>query len=277
MDRIIFLLKNSLSSDDIGAIRSIIEKEGTEVTFIDSGKADISGLISEGTLLVTDNDEDYSDIVDAGSDAMVIVSSEREIDAFPATYFLMDIADVEYDYYERVYRRINDIPWDILETEHLFIRETVESDVDPFARIYADPGMTDYTDPLYDTEKEKKYIREYRDKVYAVQGFGVWTVILKETGEIIGRAGLTSRSGFEGVEVGFVIGRKWQNRGLATEAVRAVSDLGRKELGFDKIYALVAEGNAASVKVLTKCGYSCECRTMAEGREYLMYVMACIE
>ncbi len=275
MDRIIFLLKNGLSCDDIRAVRSQIEREGTEVSFLDPDKADISGLISEGTLLVTDNEDYYSDIVDAGSDAMVIVSSEKEIDAFPATYFLMDIANVEYEYYERVYRRFNDIPWDILTTEHLLIRETMESDVDPFARIYADPGMTDYTDPLYDTEKEKQYIREYRDKVYAVQGFGIWTVILRETGEIIGRAGLTSRSGFEGIEVGFVIGRKWQNRGLATEAVRAVSDLGRNELGFDKIYALVADGNEASVRVLIKCGYRAECKTMAEGREYLMYVMAC--
>ncbi len=248
-----------------------MKKENVKVSFSNAAKMAVSDCMDPEALVCTDDQVLQALMRKEGGDAIVVIRSENDMDGCDATYFLMDPANAEFTYYDRVYRRMHDIPWEILMTERLIIRETVESDVDSFVKIYAEPGMTDYTDPLYDADSEKKYIREYRDKVYAVQGFGIWTVILKETGEIIGRAGLTSRAGFNGVEVGFVIGRKWQNRGLATEAVKAVTEFGMKELRFNPVYALVSEGNAPSEKVLCKCGFTFKHKTVAEGKEYQLF------
>ena len=60
-------------------------------------------------------------------------------------------------------------------------------------------------------------------------------------------------------DVGYFIGDKsYWGRGIATEAVRLVTDFGFKELGLYKIFAGVIEGNIGSQKVLEKLGYKQE-------------------
>ena len=70
-------------------------------------------------------------------------------------------------------------------------------DVEDFYRIYADPSITRFMEGLYpDVEQEKEYVREYIEKVYTFFEFGVWTVVEKESGSVIGRAGFSYREGF---------------------------------------------------------------------------------
>ena len=127
-----------------------------------------------------------------------------------------DPEDLEEEYVRRVYRRLKGLPWEIAETDRCRIRETTPEDVEEFYRIYSDPAITRYMDGLYpDVEQEKQYIREYIEKVYTFYGFGVWTVVEKESGAVIGRAGLSYREGFDDPELGFIIGVPWQGRGYA--------------------------------------------------------------
>ncbi len=254
MERIVFFLKNRFSEQDEAELSEYFARFGVKAEY--EGPKFKPVYSDYKTLLCTDDPDIYRQVKEAGEDALIFIEKPEETSLFPGgEYFLMDPLDAEFDYFDKIWRRIRDIPWEILRTEHLIIRETVESDVDSFAAIYADPGMTDYTDPLYNVDDEKKYVRDYRRRVYAVQGFGIWTVLSKETGEVIGRAGLTVRAGFDDIETGFVIGRKWQNKGYATEAVQAVTDIGHK-MGFERVIALVMPGNAPSFRVLEKCGYS---------------------
>ena len=63
------------------------------------------------------------------------------------------------------------------------IRETVPGDVDAFYQIYSHPAITEYMEGLYpDVEEERQYVRDYIEKVYTFFGFGVWTVVERESG-----------------------------------------------------------------------------------------------
>ena len=156
----------------------------------------------------------------------------------------------------------------MIKTKRLLLRETIEADVDEFVKIYSNPEMTKYTEPLYsDPEEERKYVREYQEKVYKIQGFGIWTVIRRKDNKIIGRAGLTAREGFDDYEIGFAIGCDYQRKGYGCEAVKAILSFAKKnELG--EINALVMPGNEASKALLSKVGFSKVSETVLGNTEY---------
>jgi RimJ/RimL family protein N-acetyltransferase len=59
-------------------------------------------------------------------------------------------------------------------------------------------------------------------------------------------------------EIGYWLGEEYWNRGIATEAVKAVTEYGFHTLGMTRIHAAVFAWNAASMKVLEKAGYTRE-------------------
>lgn len=56
-------------------------------------------------------------------------------------------------------------------------------------------------------------------------------------------------------EIGYWLGVAGWGRGLATEAVRAATAYAFDELGLERVYAVANTRNAASARVLEKCGY----------------------
>ncbi len=268
MKRIYFFLENRTSLYRRLSMVFKFLKHGVPTRFLKCSEAG-SICTRPDTLLCTDSPGVYRTLRANGNDALICIDQTGAMDLFPeGKYFVMDAANAEFDYFERIHRRFHNIPWEILRTKNLVLRESIEDDVEDFVRIYSEPGMTDYTEELYkDPGEERNYIKEYREKVYAVQGFGIWTVLHKKTGRVIGRAGLSARAGFEGVEVGFVIEKAMQNKGYATEAVSAVTKLAGK-LEFDRVFAIVIPENLPSVRVLEKCGYRPESRTCLENKEY---------
>ena len=144
-------------------------------------------------------------------------------------------------------------------------------DVDSFLSIYSDPAITRYTEALYPREEEIAYTRDYIRNMYEFYGFGIWTVIERSTGVIIGRAGLTMREGYEDPELGYVIGTPWQNLGYATEALRAILTYAKEELCLDTIRALVKPDNKKSRHLLEKLGFSESLWNDSQNQEYMHY------
>ena len=56
--------------------------------------------------------------------------------------------------------------------------------------MYAEPGMTDYMEGLYEYEEELEYQKAYIENMYRFYGYGIWLVFEKKTGTLIGRAGV---------------------------------------------------------------------------------------
>ena len=200
----------------------------------------------------------------------------REQDFSGILYACENPGWLDADYMERVYRRYAGLPWDVAETDRCYIRETTEEDVEAFFEIYAHPEVTRYTEELYPTvEQERQYVRDYIEKVYGFYGFGVWTVLLKSTGEIIGRVGFSCREGYEEPELGFVIGVPWQRQGYAEEVCSRLLSYAAEELGFSCVQALVMPENAASVSLCEKLGFQKADMVEIKGVWYERYLRIC--
>ncbi|MCR4762181.1 MAG: GNAT family N-acetyltransferase [Lachnospiraceae bacterium] len=178
-------------------------------------------------------------------------------EAFPGLSFVFDDVDeVDADSYRKAWERLSGIPWTILHTDRITVRETTLSDIDDFYRIYRDPSMTEYQEGLFDDpEDEKRYMEDYIRRIYGMFGFGVWTLVNTAENRIIGRAGFSIRRGFDDIELGFMIARPDQGKGYAYEACEAIMRYGQQVLLLPRVQALVKEGNQASVHLCEKLGF----------------------
>ncbi len=164
-------------------------------------------------------------------------------------YAVESLAELDIDYLERVRRRYNHIPWDIGETDRCLIRELSLSDLPALYELYDKPGMTDFVEPLYDYETELEYQKAYIENMYGFYEYGMWLVFSKETGKLIGRAGL------EHNEMGYMIAPEFQNLGYATEVCRFIVDYARKNTDFEELYCRIDEKNVASVRLAKRLGF----------------------
>lgn len=165
-------------------------------------------------------------------------------------YAVESLAELDIEYLERVRRRYNHIPWDIGETDRCLIRELSLSDLPALYELYDKPGMTDFVEPLYDYETELEYQKAYIENMYGFYEYGMWLVFSRETGKLIGRAGL------EHNEMGYMIAPKFQNQGYATEVCRFIIDYARENTDFEELYCRIDERNEASVRLAKKLGFT---------------------
>ena len=164
-------------------------------------------------------------------------------------YAVESLAELDIEYLERVRRRHNHIPWDIGETDRCLIRELSLADLPALYELYDKPGMTDFVEPLYDYETELEYQKAYIENMYDFYEYGMWLVFSKETGKLIGRAGL------EHNEMGYMIAPEFQNLGYATEVCRFIVDYARKNTDFEELYCRIDEKNVASVRLAKRLGF----------------------
>ncbi len=228
----------------------------------------------ENTLFVTDKGILLQELKRQGRYAIALLhEGNGEEDFSGVSYAVTDIGELTMESFDKAYCRMAGLPWNILETERCIVRETTVADVDEFYRIYAEPSITRYMDRLYDTpEEERAYMQEYIKKIYGFYGYGMWSIVQKGMGRVIGRAGLSWREGFGLPEIGFMIEAPNQRRGYAYEVCRAVMEYGMGELGFEKIQALVEPGNEASAALCRKLGMEWEDRVEDGGKEYDRFI-----
>ncbi len=144
----------------------------------------------------------------------------------------------------------------MIETERLLLRPMREADVEPLLRIFTDRNvMASFgVDPLDGAQMEQWAQRnlDHQDR----HGYGLFSVILKETGELIGDCGLEEMEldGISGAELGYDFRSDYWNRGLATEAATAVRDHAFGHLALPRLMSLIRQGNIASRRVAEKIG-----------------------
>ena len=92
--------------------------------------------------------------------------------------------------------------------------------------------------------------RAYIENMYGFYEYGMWLVFSRETGKLIGRAGL------EHDEMGYMIAPEFQNQGYATEVCRFIIDYARENTDFEELYCRIDERNEASVRLAKKLGFT---------------------
>lgn len=91
---------------------------------------------------------------------------------------------------------------------------------------------------------------------YQEYGFGLWAVILKETGEFVGQAGLTMQpcDGEEVLEIGYLFKKAHWHHGYATEAAQGCKRYAFDILHENKVHAIIKSDNMASQRVASNLG-----------------------
>ena len=135
----------------------------------------------------------------------------------------------------------------VLQTKRLMLREYNSADFDALFEILSDSETMRHCPEPFDEEMTRKWI-EKNIKRYEEYGFGLWAVILKETGEFIGDCGLTVQN-IDGEllpEIGYHIHKKYWRQGFGSEAARAVRDWSFENTEYDCLYSYMKYTNVGS-------------------------------
>ena len=143
-----------------------------------------------------------------------------------------------------------------LRTDRLLLRAWRESDLAPWAAMNADPEVREHLGELLTAEQSAASVASFQADLDR-RGWGWWAVEVADTGEFIGFAGLDPVEDdmpFTGVEAGWRLARPAWGHGYATEAARAVLDLGFTRLGLAEILAVTTAANLRSQAVMRRLG-----------------------
>ena len=145
----------------------------------------------------------------------------------------------------------------ILETQRLRLREFVHEDVDALALILSDAETMRYYPTLFDRAGVEEWIARNRRR-YAANGHGLWAMILRSTGELIGDCGVTVQcvDGIDELELGYHLRRDHWGRGYATEAAQASRDWAFANRNAEYVISLIRPENAPSCRVAERNGMS---------------------
>ena len=288
LSHIILIVNKTVSKEDLSSFCTNIRSEnpGTELTYLcydnltpcsaDDLSVKLTNSLQKGTdqlFMITDSGE-AAQFSEDNDIACAALGSGDDPRLRKLLYCIEDIGFMTFERINRMWQRHHGIPWIITETDRLIIREQVLSDIDGLYEIYDDDETRRYVEDLYEDRKaEEKYLRDYIDNQYRFHEYGLWALTLKDTGELIGRAGIGIREGYDIPELGYVIGKKYRRKGYAGEALRAIISYGSGELGLDEYMAFTSPKNTPSVRLLEKLGFSRSGKDVIMGREHDMYLL----
>lgn len=160
----------------------------------------------------------------------------------------------------------------MIETERLALRRFRLDDLDKFVRLLADPEVIRYIGD-HSREKIEQRLR-YFISLYEPHGFGMWAVMHKDTGAMIGWCGLVFLDETPEVEVGYGVARDFWGKGLMTEAARAALRYGFERAGLERIVAVAMPDNLASRRIMEKLGMRYEKNVFHYGHDLVYYAVA---
>ena len=143
----------------------------------------------------------------------------------------------------------------IIETDRLLLRELTPDDLPALRRLLQDDqAMVAYEGAFSDAEVQDWLDRQLAR--YQRWRFGLWAVLLRESGQVIGQCGLTMQpwKGQEVLEIGYLLERAHWHHGYATEAARACKDYAFATLGATEVCSIIRDTNLASQRVALRNG-----------------------
>jgi ribosomal-protein-alanine N-acetyltransferase len=163
----------------------------------------------------------------------------------------------------------------VAQTDRLILRRFAVGDETRLGWIYSDPDVMRFIPPglPWDDTKIARLVAVCGER-YSVPGFGMWAAESKqEPGKILGHCGLQHLAKTEMVEIAWIFGKAYWNKGLATEAARAVLAHGFERLGMARIVAVAEPPNGASLRIMQKIGMTLQGPVQYYDRDFIMYAL----
>ena len=149
---------------------------------------------------------------------------------------------------------------DPIETERLILRPLNEGDAGFIFELVNDPSFIQNIGDrnVRTLEDAKRYITNGPVASYARNGFGLYLVELKDTGQPIGMCGLIRRNMLNDVDIGYAYLPRYWSKGYAIEAALAMKQYAREVIGLKRMVAVVDPQNTGSIRLLEKLGMTFE-------------------
>lgn len=141
----------------------------------------------------------------------------------------------------------------VLETERLILRPPTLDDAEACFSWNSDERVTKFMS--YSTITDISGTIDWIRSTLTDEQEWNWVFILKEENRVIGSGSIGPNAELKDCwGVGYNLHYDYWHHGYCTEAVRAIIDFARRELGVPKICSEHAVDNPRSGKVLEKCG-----------------------
>lgn len=145
------------------------------------------------------------------------------------------------------------VPGPRLETERLILRLPLREDFDAYAELVGDEETARYIGGhMARAAAWRKFLQ--MPGAWAVQGFGMFSIVAKDSGAWLGQLGPWRPEGWPGNEVGWAFLRSAWGRGYATEAAVAAMDYAADVLGWDDMIHCIHPDNRASQALAQRLG-----------------------
>jgi RimJ/RimL family protein N-acetyltransferase len=163
----------------------------------------------------------------------------------------------------------------VLETVRLRLRRFRREDVDAVFAVIGDDVAMRYYPKTFDRRDAERWI-ERNVRRYGDDGYGLFAVTLKDSGEVIGDCGIIKQNvaGETAMEVGYHFRRDQWGHGYATEAARACMGMAFGAFGAAKVISLIRPENTPSRRVAERNGMQLERQVVHYGLPHLVYAMS---
>jgi RimJ/RimL family protein N-acetyltransferase len=161
-----------------------------------------------------------------------------------------------------------------IRTARLELRPFAAGDEEALARVHGDAEALRYWGAPLSRDEIRARIERNRE-AFGVDGFARLAIVLRDTGELIGDAGLsrTDVEGVEEVELGWIVRPDRWGMGFATEAGAGWRDRALGPLGLRRIVSMIRRGNLASRRVADKLGMAVEREAFWNDALHLVYTL----
>ncbi|AKU92548.1 GNAT family N-acetyltransferase [Vulgatibacter incomptus] len=140
-----------------------------------------------------------------------------------------------------------------LYTDRLILRPPVREDLDGWAAFMADPESARFVGGLQSRHGSWRGLAAVTGS-WALQGFGMFSVIERASGRWMGRLGPWQPEEWPGTEVGWGLAREAWGKGYATEGSAAAIDWAFERLGWTEVIHTIDPANEGSRKVAARLG-----------------------
>ena len=221
--------------------------------------ADILGLLPEECLVIEDSENGCRASKAAGMTCMAYYNPDSgKQNLQTASVVVEGFEEIDAIFANKIYCHHHHLPALVCETERILIKEMEEKDIPRLMEICAQETSRDACEgiakPL--TEELEGFV-DYRTYMYELCDMGYWCVIKKDTGEIIGRAGIEPKywdNRKTVVEMGYVIDENFRHQGFAYEACQAILQVAG-ERGAVYLHCRIKKDNQPSRQLARKLGF----------------------
>lgn len=148
----------------------------------------------------------------------------------------------------------------ILETQRLILQRVTVDDAGVILALLNEPSfIRNIGDRGVRTlEGARDYIINRLIASYDNFGFGMYLVVMKDSGSPVGLCGLIRRDGLDDVDIGYAFLQQFWSNGYATESALAVKKYAQNIIGLKRLVAITDPANRSSIRVLEKIGLEFE-------------------